>query len=131
MRNINDPQLNLNTIDNLKTFDIVYDDSHDVFFARPSTPRPATSLDWEGEIWLRIDPETGDIVGLEIDDFESVFLKKYPALAKAWQEVKPLCHRKRTDRHEDESWESFLRIMYVFFRDFIKNNPSQSAFGIV
>lgn len=130
MNVVNDPQIDLKTIENLKTFEIVYDDNEDVFFARPSIPRPATSLDWEGEIWVRVDPNTGEIVGLEIEDFETVFLKKHPALAKAWQEVKPLCCRKRTNKYEDESWASFLRIIYAFFSEFFSDNPAQSAFGI-
>ena len=125
------PQVDLKTIENIKTFEIAYDDEDDVFYARPSSPRPATSLDWEGEIWVRIAPETGEIVGLEIDDFESVFLKKYPKLAKAWQEAKPLCCRKKTNKYKDDSWEAFLRIIYAFFREFFSNNPSQSAFGII
>lgn len=124
------PQINLKTLDNIKTFEAVYDEDNDVFYARPAVPRPATSLDWEGEIWVRIDPETGEVVGLEIDDFESVFLKKHPELAQAWEEAKPLSRRKRSNKYNNESWDAFLRIIYAFFRDFFKNNPSQGVLGI-
>ena len=130
MNIVNAPQINLKSIENLKTFEIVYDEDEDVFFARPHMPRPATSLDWEGEIWVRMDVNTGEIVGLEIDDFENVFLKKHPNLAKAWQEAKPLCCQKRTNKYEDESWASFLRIIYAFFCEFFNDNPIQSAFDI-
>lgn len=122
--------IDLNTIDNIKHFNLIYHDGEDILFARPATARPATSLDWGGELWVRVVPETGEIVGLEIDDFESVFLKKYPSLAKAWQEVKPICHQKRTQKYEDASWESFLRIIYEFLVQFFKNNPAQATLGI-
>lgn len=139
MNVINDPQnvlpIDLKSLErNMETFEVVYDEGEDILFARPGKPHAATSFDWEGEIWVRVNPETGEVVGLEVDDFESVFLKKHPDLAKAWQEVKPVCHRKRTARSkcQDESWESFLRIIYAFFREFFRSNPTQlSAFGVV
>ena len=124
------PHIDFDTIGNIKTFDLIYHDNEDTLFARPATPRPATSLDWEGELWVRVDPETGEIVGLEIDDFEAVFLRKHPALAKAWQEAKPLCHRRRIKKYEDASWESFLRIIYEFLVQFFEDNPAQASLGI-
>jgi hypothetical protein len=111
---MDNPVINLNTIENVKDFILIYHSDDDTLFARPEPARPATSLDWDGELWVRVDPETGEILGLEIDDFETVFLKKHPDLAQAWQEVKPLCHQKRTKKYDDESWESFLRIIYEF-----------------
>ena len=80
---LNSPQIDFTTINNLKNFVPVYHKDEDTFFLRPDKPRPATSFDWDGEIWIRIDPQNGEIVGLEIDDFESIFLKKYPELANA------------------------------------------------
>lgn len=130
MNPVNAPQIDLKTMENLKTFEIVYNNVEDILFARPGVPRPATSFDWDGEIWVRIDPVTGEIVGLEIDDFESVFLKKHPDLAKAWQEAKSLSSRKRTNKYEDDSWASFRRIIYAFFNEFFSNNPTQPALGI-
>jgi len=62
-----------------------------LFFGKP---RPAVSIDCDGEFWIRVDPSTGEIVGLEIEDFESVFLKKHPELQRTWQEAKPLCRNK-------------------------------------
>ena len=45
--------------------------------------------DEEGDIRLRYDPETGDVHGMEIDDFENHFLKKRPELAAGWAALKP------------------------------------------
>ena len=38
--------------------------------------KPAISHDIEGEFWLRIVPDTNEIIGIEIEDFKH-FLKKY------------------------------------------------------
>ena len=130
MTTMSNTSIDLNTLKNVKNFELTYHDGDDTLFIRPATARPATSLDWEGELWVRVDVETGEVVGLEIDDFEAVFLKKYPSLAKAWQEVKPLCHRKRTKKYEDTSWDSFLRIIFEFLIQFFKDKPAQPALGI-
>jgi hypothetical protein len=124
------PNINLETADNIKDFDLVYHDDEDVLFIRPMEVRPATSLDWEGVLWVRVDPVSGEIVGLEIDEFEGIFLKKYPELAKAWQEAKPLCNKRRIDKYNDPLWESFLTIIHEFFMHFFKDNPTQLAFGM-
>ena len=42
--------------------------------------RPASSLDVDGELWVRYDPESGDVIGVEIEDFEQFFLEKYSML---------------------------------------------------
>ena len=53
--------------------------------------RGALSIDADedGDILIRFDVETGDVLGLEIDDFESHFLKKRPELAAGWAALKP------------------------------------------
>ncbi|MBI4496700.1 MAG: DUF2283 domain-containing protein [Chloroflexi bacterium] len=70
-------------------FRIVYDRKYDTLFVRPEPPRPAIAVDVAGEIWLRVDPETMQVVGLEIEDFATVFLKRHPDLAHFWREVQP------------------------------------------
>ena len=54
--------------------------------------RPATSIDTdvEGEVLIRCDTETGDVIGVEIEGFERSFICKYhPELADAWAALKP------------------------------------------
>ncbi len=38
---------------------------------------PAISMDYGGDFWLRINPQTNMPVGIEIENFKSHFLKKY------------------------------------------------------
>ena len=54
--------------------------------------RPATSVDTdvEGELLIRYDPETGDVIGVEIEGFERLFMgKHHPELADGWAALKP------------------------------------------
>ena len=52
--------------------------------------RPATSQDVMGKLWIRYDSSTGDIIGIEIDDFEQLFLAEFhPELAHDWRVLKP------------------------------------------
>ena len=119
--------IDFNTLSNITNFIPVYHGKEDTFFLRPDKPRPATSFDLNGEIWLRVDPENGEVVGLEIDDFEAIFLKKHPELAKAWAEVKPWCHR----RKPKEYIESFLLIILNFLLAFLRDNPQQISLEVV
>lgn len=124
-------QIDYGTMNNIKSFTPVYHKDEDTFFLRPEKPRPATSVDWDGEFWLRVDPESGEVVGLEIEDFETVFLKKHPELASAWKEAKPLCHRKMSHGYVETTWEAFLRIILEFLQTFLKKNPQQASFGAI
>ncbi|GAI10756.1 unnamed protein product [marine sediment metagenome] len=124
-------QIDYGTMNNIKSFTPVYHKDEDTFFLGPEKPRPATSVDWDGEFWLRVDPESGEVVGLEIEDFETVFLKKHPELASAWKEAKPLCHRKMSHSYEETTWEAFLRIILEFLQTFLKKNPQQASFGAI
>lgn len=124
------PEINFNSIKNAMNFITVYHDDEDTLFLRPSELRPAVSFDWNGEIWLRLDPNNSEIVGFEIDDFESVFLKKYPGLASAWMEVKPLCHRKKKTVPQEICWEAFLRIITEFIQTLLRDNPQQAKLAL-
>ena len=62
--------------------------------------RPATSQDVKGELWIRYDSCTGDIIGIEIDDFEQLFLSEFhPELADGWKVLKPAA---KGGRHQSE-----------------------------
>jgi hypothetical protein len=128
MMNIPQAPINLDTLKNIESFILVYHEDEDTLFVRPDNPRPATSLDWNGEVWIRIDLESGEVVGLEIDDFEGFFLKKHPELALAWQQVKPLCHRKKKDICEEPLWISFIKIITAFLLQLFRTTPQQSSY---
>ncbi len=124
-------QIDYDTISNIKSFIPVYHEDEDTFFLRPEKAHPATSVDWDGEFWIRVDPENGEVVGLEVEDFEAVFLKKHPELAIAWKEAKPLCCRNRPHKYEETTLEGFLRIILEFLRTFLRENPQQASFGAI
>jgi hypothetical protein len=123
--------IDLTTIWKLKDCIPVYHPEQDTFFVRPVKPIAATSFDFGGELWLRLNPETGEIVGIEIENFESVFLKKYPALAKIWKDAKPHCVRRKIRTRDDESMcESFISIMIDLLSGFFKDKPQQAQLGL-
>lgn len=54
--------------------------------------RPATSIgtDVKGELLIRYVPETGDVIGVEIEGFERLFVGRYhPELSEGWAAIKP------------------------------------------
>ena len=127
----NNTQIDFSTMSNLKNFVISYHDNEDTLFVHPEKPKPATSFDLDGEVWVRLNLNNGEVVGLEIEDFETVFLKKYPELAIAWKEAKPLLKRKKHRKYEETNRKAFLRIIVEFFQEFLRENPPQASFGIM
>jgi len=123
------PQLNKDTMENLKGLIPIYHAEEDVLFIRSSNPRPSVSYDWEGELWIRFDPHTKEVVGIEIENFESVFIKKHPEVTKIWKEVKPFCKDKKDRVEIDDICVSFIRILLSFFNDLFKDTSQQASFG--
>ncbi len=131
MADLDSLQIDYETMSNIKSFTPVYHEDEDTFFLRPEKSHPATSVDWDGEFWIRVNPENGEVVGLEIEDFETVFLKKHPELAIAWKEAKPLCRRKRSHKYDETTRDAFLRIILEFLQTFLRENPQQASFGAI
>jgi uncharacterized protein YuzE len=73
------------TADRLRSFALKYDSRRDVLFLRPTPPVAATSIDCDGQLWLRVRIDTGEVAGLEIEDFKAVFLPRHPQLRSAWE----------------------------------------------
>lgn len=61
---------------------VEYDKDTDTLYMRVGKARPATSVDLNGEVWARIDPTTGDVVGFEIEGFRQVFLVRHPEIPR-------------------------------------------------
>jgi uncharacterized protein YuzE len=122
------PQIDLNSIKELRDLRCVYHRKEDTLFIRPEVPSPAISVDWEGEIWIRVDVNTGKIVGLEIEDFESIFLKKHPEIAKAWEVQKSSV--KIIKKKSDNFSEAFYRILYNFLMSLFSTHPQQLSFEV-
>jgi hypothetical protein len=76
-----------------------YDRKEDILFlySRSAKGRPAISMDVDGEFWLRLDPESSEVLAIEIDDFESLFLKKHAEVARIWEQAStgPRAHPER------------------------------------
>jgi uncharacterized protein YuzE len=83
--------INWDTIYNVLNFESYYDAKLDVLYAHSKDNRPAVSIDCDGEFWIRVDSNTGEIFGIEIEDFKKIFLKKHP-LAKKSEDayIKPI-----------------------------------------
>jgi hypothetical protein len=127
---IEDFKFNLTTLKTLSKYVPVYHEGQDTLFIRPEKPLPATSVDWNGEVWIRVSLDTGDIIGLEIEYFESVFLNKHPEVAKVWKDVKPYCTRRKVKVHDYDICESFIRMIIELLNDIFRNNPQQATFSI-
>jgi hypothetical protein len=113
------------TILNLKHLIPSYDKKFDTFFVTPISPIPAVSVDWDGELWIRVTSK-GEIVGLEVDNFEKVFLAKYPEVKLAWKGFKRICLDNEVKlTRKDDVCEMFLRILLNFISDLFKSHPQQ------
>ena len=75
-------------------FELAYDPKWDVLFIREKVKRPALSLPVESA-WLRYDPRTLEVLGVEIEDFEGAFLANHPNLRADWEQVKPYVTKQR------------------------------------
>lgn len=75
-------QINWNSWDNILKFKADYNEKRDIFIAYCEDEREVISIDCDGEFWVRIDPQNGEILGVEIEDFKRVFLKKHPQILK-------------------------------------------------
>jgi uncharacterized protein YuzE len=124
------PEIKFSTLEALQAYTPKYNKDADIFYLKSESNHPATSFDLNGLLWLRVDINTGDIVGIQIDDFESVFLKKYPELAKVWKESKPMYVHKM-NKSENASRQSFLLIIIEFLKSLFTDCPQQVRAEIV
>ena len=76
-------KINWDTLGHLQqTSDSEYNKETDILFIYSKKKTPAISIDCDGEYWLRVEPRTGEILGIEIEDFKRVFLKKHPEIIR-------------------------------------------------
>ncbi len=69
---------------NLAAVRVSYDAEGDTLQLKFSPPRPALTIDWQGGLSLRVNPETGDVYGVEIEDFSTHYLRLHPDVAAKW-----------------------------------------------
>ncbi|MBI3743652.1 MAG: DUF2283 domain-containing protein [Chloroflexi bacterium] len=102
-----------------------YDRPRDTLFIFVEPKRPAVSFDVAGELWIRFDPNTGDVLGFEIEDFEKVFLVKHPELRVGWDAIKPTITKRL--KRDTVSFDEYLRILMAWVANLMKSNPTQLA----
>ena len=105
---LNNNTIHLDTLKNIKCFSPLYLEDIDTLVFQPERPIPAISVDWNGDIMLRIDPKTREIVGIEIEDFEGYFVAKYPEFATIWKQMKGSIKKNKC---ENEELNTFLTIV--------------------
>lgn len=96
--------------DEFSQFERSYDKDRDILFVYKLPKRPAVSLDVGGHFWVRFDPESGEVLGVEIEDFESVFLAKYPELRLGWEDTRKRL-TKRPKMTDDTVADYLLRLL--------------------
>ena len=81
------PELNLDPLlEHPETLTTRYDQNLDTFFVHVGPQaRPGVSLYLNDEIYIRYDPQTGEVIGLQVENWERVFLKHHPQAASQWQ----------------------------------------------
>ncbi|MFA5309883.1 MAG: hypothetical protein WC370_10435 [Dehalococcoidales bacterium] len=117
--NIDDNTIQMDTLKNLLSFTPLYLEDIDTLIFQPKNTAPAISIDCDGELFLRIDPKTKEIVGIEIEDFEGYFITKYPAIAPAWKEMKGAIKKHKC---KNENLTAFLTIVSVLLSTLIKES---------
>jgi hypothetical protein len=68
-------------------FHINFDDDLDVvvlMFVSPETPTVVHSVD-DDEVSLLVVPDTLEVVGLQVENFRSSFMRRHPNVARAWR----------------------------------------------
>jgi uncharacterized protein YuzE len=114
---------NLATLPNVRDFVLEYDTKFDTLHLVSRSTRPAVSVDCAGELWVRVDVSNGDIVGVEIEDFEAVFLRKHPEVAPAWDSLRS----KLPSRHRSAQASSFPLVIAEFLKRFLANCSRQQT----
>jgi uncharacterized protein YuzE len=120
----NDLNIKYETLFNLTNLAPSYDKKFDTFYISSLKPGPAVSVDWDGELWIRV-ASNGEIIGIEVENFERVFLYKYPEVAKTWKEFKRVCLKNERQIRKPEVCESFLLVLLTFLSGLFKTHPQQ------
>ena len=79
---------------NFDSFKVSYNKKRDILFLQLENPPPAISVDYNGLFWLRVNPENGEVVGVEIEAYRKTFLKRTREL----EHMKPTTSRPFVER---------------------------------
>lgn len=108
--------IDLETLKNMLKFTPLYLEDTDTLIFQPEKPVPAISVDLDGDLMLRIDPNTRQIVGVEIEDFQEYFIVKYPDFAPIWKQMKRTIKKNKL---ENELLTTFLTIVQELLSELV------------
>lgn len=92
-----------------------YERSLDTLYVRPkSGALPGISAYIADGIYVRYDPETARVVGLQIEAFEKNFIRIYPEIEEAWDDIK---QRYRKPSKISQIIDALLAILRQFFEN--------------
>lgn len=83
---------------NRDNFKVSYNEKRDILLIQLDNPPPAISVDCEGLFWLRVNPENGEVIGVEIEGYRKVFLKRCREL----EHMRPSTNKPFVDRISKE-----------------------------
>ena len=75
-------KIDFSTINNIRSFVFNYDKEIDSLIIQTKIPMPCVSVDWDGDLWVRVNPHSGEIFGVEIEDYKEFFFKKYHSVLR-------------------------------------------------
>ncbi len=81
----NIPDLHMPPVDP-NTAVIDYDAATDTLFFRRAVA-PAASLNIDGELWLRVNPDSGEVYGFEVEAFANDFIKRHRDILRIWKRL--------------------------------------------
>jgi len=83
---------------NRDNFEVSYNEKRDILLIQVKNPPPAISVDCEGLFWLRVNPENQEVIGVEIEGYRKVFLKRCRELER----MRPAATKPFVDRISQE-----------------------------
>ena len=107
-------------LERFSRFTRAYDSKRDVFFAYEEPKRPAISMD-VGGVWERFDPKTEDVIAVEIQDIESIFLKRHPEFVQGWEVLKPSITKTLRRADDTSVLAEFLRFLLFKLQEWLNN----------
>jgi hypothetical protein len=102
-----------------------YDPEYDLLRIVIGDARPAMSVDVAG-MWMRLEPNTGEILGFEIQDFVHSFLPKHPELAMQLAEATHGTSREMSLIAEPVSW---VRAFFAFIQKICAGDSNHGSHG--
>ena len=112
--------IDFDTFNNIKGYTFSFDRELDTLYWLSMPVETATSTDRDG-VWYRVNPETGKITGIEIEDFEKLFLKKHPELEPSWKQVRKIIIKDKAEA----STITFGNILFAFLQNQVGRRHKQ------